>query len=380
MSRPRIKYVCYYHSLEPNKPRECVQAATTKIDYTISVLNRIGYDVDIISPAIISAKKICFSAGGTNKIDCNTLRHFPSFGFLSSRYFRYLSRKITNFYFKRYLTNNINTGEQIIVYHSIGYCSQLLELKKKIGFKLIGEIEEIYQDVHPQTPKLNNDEYSFCVESEKYIFPNAVLNEKINTQNRPYLVIHGLYNIQLVTERRFDDGKIHVLYSGTFDPVKGGAHATLEMAQYLPSNYHVHVTGFGNENQVKMVSEKYSQIRGHTECDVTYHGFISREELNTLMQKCHIGLCTQDPTKELNLTSFPSKILNYMSNGLVVLSGCNRAIEESAVGDLVYYYNEHTPEVIASAIVEIRTPNGDKCKERLRMLDKEFENNLRELL
>lgn len=376
----RIKYICFYPSQDPAKPRECVEAAVTKIDYIISVLNRSGIGVDIVSPSIITKKGFCFSLGGIKQNGENTLRLFPSFGFHGFAPLRGLSRKLTYFCFHRWLKMNLKEGESIVVYHSLDYCSFFLNTRKKKNFKLIGEVEEIYQDVHPQSKNLSEDEYGFFSVCDNFIFPNTVLDEKVNTQSKSSIVIHGLYKVQPKVANKFDDGRIHVLYAGTFDPVKGGALAAVEAAMYLPDNYHLHITGFGSESDSKNIREKVNDITKKAKAQITFHGFISREELTDLMQMCHIGLCTQDPTKKLNLTSFPSKILNYLSNGLAVLTGRNRAIEESKVSDLLYYYEEQTPQSIAASIKNIDVNNVIDGKERLQQLDIQFENELKSLL
>ena len=61
---------------------------------------------------------------------------------------------------------------------------------------------------------------------------------------------------------------------------------------------------------------------------------------------------------------------------MVVLTGRNRVIEDSAVGDIVYYYNEQTPEQMANSIMAITQPDGQKCKQRLAELDLKFETQL----
>ena len=47
------------------------------------------------------------------------------------------------------------------------------------------------------------------------------------------------------------------------------------------------------------------------------------------IQKCQIGLCTQNIDAAFNTTSFPSKILSYMSNGLEVVGVNIAAIKNS---------------------------------------------------
>lgn len=376
----RIKYIFYHPSLNPQKPRETNEAAATKVDYIISVLNRIGVGVDVISPAVVGTKGFCFSRGGLKVSGNNTFRQFPSFGCQSTKVLRLLSRFVTNFCFHLYLKKNVKSDETILVYHSLGYCSWLKEFKKARGFRLIGEIEEIYQDVHKQSKRLGKDEFDFFSVCDSYVFPNTVLNERINKGGKESIVIHGLYSVQPQIAQKFNDRKIHVLYAGTFDSVKGGALAAAAAAEFLPENYHVHITGFGTKADEQNVRERVNMVSKKSKAQITFHGFISRNELTRLMQQCHIGLCTQDPTKELNLTSFPSKILNYMSNGLLVLSGRNRAIEESAVGDIVYYYENQTPQDISQAIQVVDLTDCDKGYNRLIQLDTSFSEDLKHIL
>ena len=67
-----------------------------------------------------------------------------------------------------------------------------------------------------------------------------------------------------------------------------------------------------------------------------------------------------------------------MANGLVVLSGRNRAIEESAVGDMVCYYENQKPEEMAAAIINM--PHIEGVKKRLTDLDGHFAKSLDEIL
>lgn len=373
----RIKYICYYHGIDDKKPRFAVPAATTKIDYIISVLNRIGYSVDIISNSSVSSNGFNISLGGKHPLDNgNTVRYFFSFGCAKNKILQYLSGYCQRLHFYCWLLFNLAKGEKVIVYHSLGYCSLFYKLAKKKQLDIIGEIEEIYQDVHTFSKSKSKSEYDFFSVCNKYIFPNTVLNNKVNKTNKPALVVHGIYNVQPFVSEHFNDGKIHVLYSGTFDVVKGGALAAIEAAYYLEENYQIHITGFGNDRDIKNLEKIMADLPCKIKDRVIFHGYLSTEDLISLMQGCHIGLCTQDPTKALNLTSFPSKILFYLSNGLAVLTGRNRAIEESKVSDLLYYYEEQTPLSIAESIKNIDVNNVIDGKERLQQLDIQFENEL----
>ena len=370
----RIKFFSFYGCMEQGQRRENSPAADTKVDYIVNVLNRLGYSVDIISRA--SSAELYFLSSTVKIKGVNSYRYFASFGKTKSS-LRIVYRWFMELQFFFWCLLNLRKGEQVIVYHSLGYDSTFIKLKYLRKIRIIGDIEEIYQDVHKQRPSKKRNEYRFIQKCDKLMFSNTILNERFNHSNRPYIVCHGIYKAQRKITEKYNDGKIHLLYSGTYDPVKGGAIASIKMAEYLPEKYHLHITGFGNDQALK---EELKRVKFLTKCAITYHGYLEEEEFISLMQSCHIGLCTQDPTNKLNFTSFPSKILNYISNGLVVITGRNRVIEDSAVGKFVHYYDVQNPKDISIAVMQIQLTDESIGKELLELLDKKFSESLNCLL
>ena len=114
---------------------------------------------------------------------------------------------------------------------------------------------------------------------------------------------------------------------------------------------------------------------------MTYDGCFSGREYIEFIQHCDIGLCTQDPNAAFNATSFPSKILSYMSNGISVVSAKVPVVVDSPVGDLITYYDVQTPEEIAKAILKVNLERRG-CKERARIkeLDKSFQEGVKSML
>ena len=375
----RIKYISHYGCHEDGKIRFNSPASDTKKDYYFEVLNKCGYGVDHISRAACS-KKGSRSGSYVARKGENTYRYFASWWMSENRYVQYINRLFVHVQWYLWLLLNLQKGEQIMVYHSLAYDKTLLRLKKWKNLRIIGDIEELYQDVHKQSAAVSQNEFNFIAGCDKFIFPNTLLNERLNDNGRPFAMAHGIYRLSVYEETSFPDNDIHLLYSGTFDPVKGGAMAAASCAEYLPSNYHLHVTGFGSKSLETELLKEIDRVNKLTEAKITYHGFLTESELLDLMHKCHIGLCTQDPHNKLNLTSFPSKILNYMANGMKVLVGRNAAIEESKVNDIVYYYDNQTPQAIAEAIVCIDAKRDNRGKMRLKELDAEFTKELKELI
>lgn len=364
--------VNYHGCSDLNRYRDNSPAADTKTDYIISVLNRLGYSVDNISLA--ASSKSNYIQSYTDKRGNNTYHYFASLGTS-----KFIPRAINRFFMKLqflfWCLLNIKRDEQIIVYHSLGYASFFLKLKRLKSIRIIGEIEEIYQDVCKPSKSRCDNEFRFIEKCDKYIFPTQLLDKKVNRNAKPSLIIHGVYKRELITENKFSDGKIHVVYGGTLDINKGGA-AAAAAAEYLPNNYHIHICGFGSPEKIIAL---ISDIKKRSKAMISFEGEIKGRDYNRFIQKCHIGLCTQNPHAAFNSTSFPSKVLMYLSNGLKVVSIRIPAVEQSAIANYLTFYDKQTPRDIANAILqanELKSPSNDF----LTSLDNEFCSGINNLI
>lgn len=381
MSKKRLKYICYYDSHDSMEERRIVYAATTKLDYIFDALNRVGIGVDIVSFSGLVGRKYRFCKGSYTPIGDNTLRKFPSF--TGSQLLSYISRKIMALCFICWFLTHVRRGETVAVYHSTGYDGMLVWLKKVTGCKYIGEIEEIYQDVSALPQKIRKQEMAFIDCCDQYLFPTELLNEKINKNQKPVIFIYGLYHIEPIIRQKFDDERIHIVYGGTFDINKRGAAAAATAAAFLPSNYHVHICGFGNKKDTDHIRKVVEETNRISKARVTFEGLKKGKEYTEFIQQCHIGLSTQDPTAAFNSTSFPSKVLVYLSNGLKVVSIDIPAIRNSKIGPILEYYQEQTAEAIATAIVKASEKLSDKSQDPraiLKRLDEDFRDQLRHFI
>jgi len=374
MKNQRIKYFSYYGCNDSTCKRDNSPAADSKIDYIISVLNRCGYAVDHISNAPSACNH--FIPGYVVKSGINTLRYFASFG-KGNLFLNKWNNIFMRIQFLFWCFFNIKKNEQVIVYHSLGYDATFIWLFRLKQVRIIGEIEEIYQDVHKQRKSLSINEYKFIDVCTKYIFPTSLMDEKLNMyKEKPSVVVHGIYNVESNVESKFNDGKVHVVYGGTLDPKKGGAYATVAAANFLPNNYHVHICGFGDSTQIL---RKIADVKQMSKATVTFDGEFKGDDYKHFIQKCHIGLSTQDPTAAFNATSFPSKILVYLSNGLRVVSIRIPVVEQSSIADCLCFYDEQSPKMIANAIMESVKDDIDG-KDILKKLDNSFVKDLKGIL
>lgn len=371
----KIFYLGYYNL--PDSGTNFVLAAVNKMNYICEALENNGYNTEIVSASGAVEKKFCKSKK-VKLTDKTTLKLFSSLPRLN-RIVSVIDRVILKIKLFLYMIKNTNKHSTVMAYHSLGYMSLVKRLKKLKGFKLIIEAEEIYGDVIGNE-KTSQKEYEFFKIADGFIFPTELLSEKVNTEKKPEVIIYGTYHIEKELPKLFSDGKIHCVYAGTFDPRKGGAIASAESAMFLDENYHVHILGFGNEKEKAEMLNTIDSISKKSKAKITYDGLLSGEEYIKFIQSCDIGLSTQNPNGKYNDTSFPSKILSYMANGLRVVSIRIPAIEKSAVGKFMYYYDEQTPENIAKAIKSIDFSEEYDSRKAIGMLDKDFICDLKKML
>lgn len=372
-----MKYLTYYDTPE-NKTdnRYYAPAAVDKIDYLCKTLNQIGHPVELISASMTRNRKGCRGKRIPLSDRC-TLKLFACVGtgILPKRIFRRLFFRTGLFL---YLFFRIRTDETVLVYHSLGYSGMVCLLRKLKKFRLILEVEEIYADVSGRE-RDRKKEFKLFAAADAYLFPTELLNGKINSRKKPYVLIHGTYQAEPDRGcRYFADDKVHCVYAGTFDPRKGCLIAAAS-AKYLPEQYHIHILGFGSREQTDRMRALVDELSGTCKCRITYDGLLSGEDYIKFLQSCDIGLSTQNPDAAFNDTSFPSKILSYMANGLQVVSIRIPAVEDSAVGAYLHYYDRQTPEQIANAIQQVCPNNPYSGRNVVAALDREFIQNLERL-
>ena len=377
-----MKYLAYYDTPEnAAENRNIVLAATNKVSYICDAINRAGKTVEIISASGTWNKKGC--KGKTVQLSEGTsLKLFSCMGtgLLPKRV---LGRNLLKFKLFLYLLFQIRKNETVIVYHSVAYARMVTLLRKLKKFRLIMEVEEIYADVNGKE-KDRKKEYQVFSVADAYMFPAERLNQKINTKGKPYTLICGTYQEAPDRKCRFEEiaaiGKIHCVYAGTFDPRKGGGQMAIRAAQHLPENYHMHILGFGSPKEVDEVMQLLEQVSQECRCGISYDGCLKGEEYIRFLQSCHIGLSTQNPEGAYNDTSFPSKILSYMANGLQVVTVRIPVVEESPVGQWMHYYDESTPDAIAQAIMNVKLDSANDGRSVIEELDKDFVRQIKMLL
>jgi len=373
-------YLGYYDTADnADEKRSFALSAANKMDYIISAICRNGWQVQLVSASRTLGKENC--PGHVRTIsDGVTLKLFPSLG--TGGVLRRIFRTVqAHGHLLFYLLRNTKRNEPVLVYHSLGYITPICLAKRLKGFQLILEVEEIYADVSGNAAERVREQKIFDA-ADAYIFSTELLNEKLNQTGKPFAVCYGTYQVEEPRDCRNDstDGTIHSVYAGTLDPRKGGAQIAVQAAGNFPAGHHLHILGFGTEEEKKQLQNLLERPREADNVVVTYDGLRRGEEYIHFLQNCQIGLSTQSPDGVYNDTSFPSKVLSYLANGLRVVSIRIPVLECCAVSDLLYYYDENTPAAIAEVVGGIDFQAPYDSREAIRRLDQQFTQSIGGLL
>ena len=381
----KIYYIGFYSDPSENSCRKAAPSADTKMNYIVRCMKELGYDVEVISFCAHTNENIVFGKrkGYVTYRDGVKVSFFTTY-VSKYRILRFLGRIVSWKSKKKILSEICRSDGEVVVYHSLSLLRVLHFLRRRKK-KFILELEEIYADVIGKS-KLRKRELAASKLADGYIFPTKLLDLIVNEEKKKFVIIHGTYHVE--PKYKKDDynqskeygEKIHCVYAGTLDPRKGGASSSAAAAAYLPENYHIHILGFGGLSEIENMKSYVSEISQKACAEVTYDGCLVGEEYLEFIQQCDIGLSTQDPNAAFNSTSFPSKILSYMSNGLRVVSVRIPAIETSEVGKYLYYYDEQTPKKIADAILSVKLNDGFDSRKVISDLNKKNLFNMQKLL
>lgn len=376
-----VIYLAHYSGTDAN--RMANPAGVAVMNYIIASIHAAEYDLTVISPAQLEAN--VFRSREERWINKKTkCIYLPS----RKRYnqsmlpLRLLQKMRREHDLMTALGRVVQDGDTLIVYHSLALMDAVSAIRKRRKFRLVLQVCEIYSDAMaaPDEGK-RRKELEFIRSADSYIFMSEVLAQMLHG-GKGYIVCLGAYRCapHLGNTGSGNTKKIHVVYSGTLDPVKGGGHAAVKAGEYLTEQYHLHILGIGNETQVEAIKELIRQMTQKTAAEITYDGVLLGEDYSHFLQQCDIGLSTQNPAGAFNETSFPSKILSYLGHGLEVVSIRTPVIEKSAVGAFLHYYDIQEPQRIAQAIRNVDINTTRDTGRLIEKLDKDFIDSLRILL
>ena len=377
----RRKIVYYAHYARPRE-ESCYDnsspAACAMIDYVSEVIDACDEKLEILSAVITYCEKSLKSK--THKINNKTTVHYSPVLLQKNRLLRKLSIILQKCFQILWLMINLKKEDILLVYHSREIETIVSIIKHLKNNKLILQVAEIYSDVdHNLNGK--KKELRFFQKADALILQTKELDAIINRNHHPSVVLNGIYKPQFnISESKKDSPTIHCVYAGTLNSDKHGAQNAILSSKYLSDKYHIHIVGFGTNDEIRNIIKLIDSCSSVGNATITYDGCLNGDEFFRFLGKCDIGLSTQDPNGDYNATSFPSKILTYLCCGLRVVCVRIPVVENSDISHLVDFYEGDSPENIAKIISAVNFESKYNAMGRIDKLNIDFLNKLKEML
>lgn len=376
MNSKKIYYIGFYKNNSNKLTRNYSLAAVAKMDYLSKVLTMNGYQVEIISASWVIDSMHCFEKGYKEVISQNiVLKTFSSF--CSKSWILRRLRIIHTFTLLFCYLLKLKKTDIVLVYHSPWLALPLYLAKKLKRFSIILEVEEIYSDISSLGKIFDMMENIIIKISNKYILSNDLLCDILKIHNKPNIVLYGNYLTKDTFLNAPDKNKIYLLYAGIVDLSKAGAFNAINASLYLDSNYELHIIGFGD---IDKLNEEIIRVNKINNCKIFYDGMLYGDEYIKYCQKFHIALATQRMHGKYLDSSFPSKIISYLSMGLNVVSGEIKCVKYSQISHLINYYNTDNPKSIAESIKSAKLHSRSDITSYIKSLHNEFSHKLIKLI
>lgn len=198
-------------------------------------------------------------------------------------------------------------------------------LKKKYGVKIyaivpdLPELMATYRQDYSSIRRLLNQidvkrsqEYRDCVDG--FVFLSKHMNEHVNKQNKPMIVVDGLTDIASFPESNRDSNERIVLYAGKVSSTFG---VDKLVEAFLKANFDkttkLYICGDGDyAPELKKIAKINESIQ--------YLGSVPHEKVLELEVQATLLVDPRPSDMEIVKMSFPSKIIEYMASGTPVLT------------------------------------------------------------
>lgn len=373
----RIYYIGFYNGRRCKKRRNSGEniAASMKMDFIIDALKKLGYQVKLISVSL-SPESGYFGPEHIVVDQYEEHEYIPYFS-LKFRGRTCLAGKTAGLFLKLYALFHFKKNDIVITYHSLAYGRFWTRLHKRIGFKWIPQVEEIYclsQGDHMKRENLEKEVRMFSA-GDGFLFVNDIMAERYGL-GKPYAVSYGNYNVYARKEV-FQGEKIGIVYTGIINKDRG-AYRIIDAMKHLPSKYELHILGFGTEENMRQMWEHIGIANEKGE-RVFFEGTKTGKDYTEFLLRHQIGISLMDTSAEISENAFPSKILAYLGHSLFVVSSKCPSIINSRVADVLYFSGE-SEEDIAKAILQVPVYEANSGAEKLEQLKAQFLNDLENVL
>jgi glycosyltransferase involved in cell wall biosynthesis len=328
---------------------------------TLYIAGSVQEQVLIISMG--GGKRKGFHPVRIDRISANVaIRYLPEFNFtLFGKKLRHFSY---SFFLFVYLFRNVKRDDKIIVYNTENAFFMILPLllvKLFRNCKYVLELEELYS--YARTKRGLGLVEKVSIKYASGCLAVSEIQAKFFGHNKPYLLTGGY---KTGGKRRAGDFVTRypspvVVYTGRLDGYSG-VDVLLASIRHISKVCVVCCTGRGQfEEELNGFKNENPNV------DFCFLGSLGEKEFADLLLEAKIGISPLKTSSSFSDVSFPSKISQYLENGLIVVSSEIPALKQLAgLREYIFSYKGDSPVELARAIDKAIELNYDKLEAKGR--------------
>lgn len=183
---------------------------------------------------------------------------------------------------------------------------------------------------------------------DAYILVTRQMNEVINPENKPYMIMEGMVDVKMkeLREKKIKYGNsFTILYSGGLYE-KYGIGKLIKAFEYI-ENDNIILELYGNGEFVQELNDICKKERR-----VRYLGILPNNEMVKRQKEVDLLVNPRNSNEEFTKYSFPFKNMEYMVSGTPLLTTHLPGMPDEYL-DYVYIIEQETPDGIANCIKKI---------------------------
>ena len=196
---------------------------------------------------------------------------------------------------------------------------------------------------------------------DSFVFLSKEMNEKINIDNKPFIVVPGLVDLDAYKNTKtYHKETKDICYCGSISKKFDVVHLVESFKLTKDPNLRLVIAG-GGDGVNYVIDESKIDNR------IIYKGIVSTDEALSIQLSSDILINPRLPVHEYSEYSFPSKILNYLLTGRPVISYITSSFPED-LRELLIVPNDYFKKTLANLFEN--TESGKNIKTTINVLKK----------
>ena len=263
---------------------------------------------------------------------------------------------------------------KIIIYHSFLFLP-LIVLLRLTGNEFILQVNEVFSRAGSHNPLI----YKVFEKIMFYFSSGYILAASPLSKHLPQHKLKHLKEIPLIPGPIFnseyadvvgDNNICRLVYAGVVDRKKvGGAFIAVELANLLDdARYSLDIYGYGMKHDIQDLELQINSCNLESRTKVRYLGSLAHADLINKLVNYDVGLATQYIGTSFSASSFPSKILTYLSAGLHTISASSPPVREWSFSNVIYIYSDKNLVDLVSHIKSLEVVDKSRVRKNISLI------------